>query len=293
MRRRRFGTWLLPLTWVMSGSIARADDTKRVCVAASTLGQTLRDEGKLMDAREQLLRCSREDCPGVVKAYCAEWLADIETQTPSMVVRVVDSAGNDRTDVRTSVDGRAIKLDGKPFSLDPGEHTVSVETPEGTRKDQKVLIVVREKSRIVTIQIAGSGASEPSDAIAKPAAELSPAPAAKSGIPTGALVVGGIGVAALGSALYFGLSARSQYEDLKSCSPRCNPADTDAGHQKAVIADVSLAVGVAAVAGGVLWAVLAPKSDRGAHATSIRFDVRPGVAHRSADGFVATIGGAF
>ena len=73
MRRRCWRTWLLPLAWVIGGSIsAHAEDTKRVCIAASTLGQTLRDEGKLVDAREQLLRCSREDCPGVVKAYCAE-----------------------------------------------------------------------------------------------------------------------------------------------------------------------------------------------------------------------------
>src|SRR6185295_5001517 len=154
MRRRRWRTWLLPLACVISGSIsARAEDTKRACIAASTLGQTLRDEGKLVDAREQLLRCSREDCPGVVKAYCAEWLADIETQTPSVVVRAMDAAGNDRTDVKTSIDGRPIKLDGKPISLDPGAHIVSVETPEGWRRDQKVLIVVREKSRLLTIQV--------------------------------------------------------------------------------------------------------------------------------------------
>jgi hypothetical protein len=282
---------------VISGSIsARAEDTKRACIAASTLGQTLRDEGKLVDAREPLLRCSREDCPGVVKAYCAEWLAEIETQTPSLVVRATDAAGNDRTDVKTSIDGRVVKLDGKPIPLDPGEHVVSVETPEGWRRDQKVLIVVREKSRLLTIQVAPKGPAEPGPSPApteKPVATPvaggetpTPAPATQGGIPAGAFVVGGVGVAALGSALYFGLTARSEYDTLKhDCSPKCTPDQSEAAHRKAVIADVSLGVGVAAIAGGVLWAVIAPKKEPRARTAMI---VAP-----SADGFVATVDGTF
>ena len=226
-------------------------------------------------------------------------MADLEAQTPSIVVRVVDASGNDRTDVRTLIDGRAVKLDGKPISLDPGEHVVSVETPEGLRREQKVLVAVREKSRLLTVQTvakaesSNSPAPEPSDKPARPAAGAEqgpPTPSATRGIPVGALVVGGVGVASLGSALYFGLKARTQYDELKrECAPRCNPESTDAAHQKAVIADVSLAVGVAALAGGVLWAVLAPKNDSGARTSSIRFDVRP----TRQEGFVTTIGGSF
>jgi hypothetical protein len=265
---------------------------KRICVNASTAGQTQRDEGKLLDAREQLLRCAREDCPAVVKTHCADWLSELEPQIPSIVVRVLDTSGNDRTDVRASVDGRQLKLDGKATSLDPGEHVVTVETPEGTRKEQKVLIVVREKSRILTLQVTSKalpeGATaplpEPSESPARPSpgAETEP-----TRIPLGAFVVGGVGVVALGSALYFGLSARSDYHALeRDCAPRCNPDDADAARRKALVSDVSLGIGVAGVVGGVAWALFG--SRRGAPAPSTRLDARP-----IAGGWLATVSSSY
>jgi hypothetical protein len=280
---------------VADGSVAHAEDVKRICVTASTVGQTQRDEGKLLEAREQMLRCAREDCPAVVKSHCADWLADIESQIPSIVVRVLDTTGNDRTDVKTSVDGNVLKLDGKPTSLDPGEHVVTVETAEGLRKEQKVLVVVHEKGRLLTIQVTSKPLPEGTSAPTADPAETAARPPPKVGaetteptrIPLGALVVGGAGVVALGAGLYLGLTARSEYNRLeRECAPRCNPADGDSARQKAVISDVSLGIGAAAVAGGVAWAILGSK--RGSSASSTGVGAQP-----VAGGWVATFSSSY
>jgi hypothetical protein len=252
----RLCRWSKTLVWLLlavaDGAAAHAEDVKRVCVTASTAGQTQRDEGKLLEAREQLLRCAREDCPDIVKTHCAGWLADIESQIPSIVVRVLDTSGNDRTDVKTSVDGKQLKLDGKPTSLDPGEHVIAVETAEGARKEQKVLVVVREKGRLLTIQVT----AEPGETAALPP-KVGAEPPGPLHIPLGAFVAGGVGAVALGTGIYFGLTARSEYDRLKDeCAPRCSPSDGDAARRKAIISDVSLGIGAAAVVGGVVWAIL-------------------------------------
>jgi hypothetical protein len=273
---------------VAVGRAARAEDVKRICVNASTAGQMQRDEGKLLDAREQLLRCAREDCPAVVKSSCAEWLTDIEAQIPSIVVRVLDTSGNDRTDLRASVDGKQLKLDGKPAPLDPGEHVIAVDTPEGARKEQKVLVVVREKSRLITLQIA---ARPLSDSAIAPSPESSEPPARPepARIPLGAFVVGGVGVIALGSALYFGLAAKSDYDRLdRECAPRCNPDDTQAARRKAVVSDVSLGIGVAGVVGGVAWAILGSRRSSAAPTATTRLDIQP-----LADGCFATLSSSY
>jgi hypothetical protein len=266
----RFRT--LAMVLVSTGAIAispaRAEDVKKECVDAATLGQKARDGGKLMVAREQMVRCARDEC-SVMKSFCARWLTEIEAQIPSVVVRVVDSDGTDRTDAKATMDGRALKLDGKQTSLDPGEHTLVVEVPGAPRREQKVLLVDREKSRLVSIQLPSKGRKSTEGESTTPAAS-------QGGIPTGVWIVGGLGVAALGSAAYFGLTARNQLDHLKNdCSPNCTDAQTKPGRTDALIADVSLGVGVAGVVGALLWAALAPRETSVQRGSVAPFEVRP------------------
>jgi hypothetical protein len=250
-------------------SPARADDVKRECVDAATLGQTLRDAGKLLAAREQMLRCARDEC-SVVRPFCARWLNEIEGQIPSVVVRVLDPDGNDRTDAKATMDGRPLKLDGKPTLLDPGQHLLVIEAPNAVRKEQKVLLVDREKSRLLNIQIASArppGESHPA----------APTPRSQGGIPTGVWILGGFGVAALGSGAYFGITARNELEHLKnSCSPSCTDAQTKTGRTDALVADISFGVGAAAIVGALVWAIMSPSRESASQKTSFSgVDVRP------------------
>src|SRR5580700_9118420 len=95
---------------VTSTSVRALADEKEACVAASDQAQTLRDDGKYRAARAQLLVCSRDVCPAIVRRDCEKWLAPI----------------------------------------DPGEHTFRYEAPGAAPVEQHAVIRVGEKNRMLT-----------------------------------------------------------------------------------------------------------------------------------------------
>src|SRR5215470_4150062 len=97
--------FLLALLWPFAAS---AQASKKACIEASEQGQQLRDEGKLIKAREKFLTCVRDTCPGMIRKDCTEWLAGVDANLPSVVVSARDESGHDVTTVR-------VLLDGEPF----------------------------------------------------------------------------------------------------------------------------------------------------------------------------------
>jgi hypothetical protein len=247
-----------------------AGDLVRVCIAASTDGQTLRKQGKLLAARDEMIACARDACPSIVRSHCARWLAEVDAAIPSVVVRAVDAGGADMIGAHLSIDGRPAKLDGQAVRLDPGPHTVAIESDRGAHKEERVLLAEGETSRVVTLRFSPSGAPVLKD----PAAALESPPRARHA-PVGAWVLGGIGVLALGGATYFGLSANSDLNELKtSCSPHCTDAATQPGRTDATLFYVSLGVGGAVLAGALVWALAFP-SHTGTTAWAPRLQIRP------------------
>jgi hypothetical protein len=238
---------------------ALAADVKKACVDASTEGQTSRDAGELLNARDQFVICSRDACPAVVRSSCASWLGEVEQQLPSIVIRAADASNADITDGNATVDGVKYPLNGKPIPLDPGKHVVVVDTEQGVHLEKKLLLAAGEKSRLIELQVpapAEPEGSKTTDTGPKRKSESS------AGVPTGAWVLGGLGVVALGSFGYFALSAKSELGELEdTCSPGCSDEQTKTGRNKALIADISLGVGVAALAGAVTWTLLSGSSE--------------------------------
>ena len=263
---------------------ARAEDVKRECVDASTLGQTSRDTGELLKARQQFLLCSRDACPAVVRTSCNHWLAEVEELTPSVVIRAADAADSDITDGAATIDGVQYPLNGKTIPLDPGKHVVVVVSPDGVRAEKKVLLGAGEKSRLIELRLdtgKPQEMSKPAVTAAQPAVTAAQPPAAapradrKSSIPTGAWVLGGVSVVVLGGFGYFAVSASSELDKLKkACSPSCTDEQTQTGRTNALLADVSLGVGVAALAGAVTWALLARSSSHES-TTAARLAIAP------------------
>src|SRR5256885_1296112 len=105
-----------------------ASDSKKACILQHEAAQTSRRTGKLLEAREAALVCSRDECPGAVRADCGDWLDAVTKTIPSLVVRV-KSDDKDVFDVRVSIDGKLVTshLDGNPFELNPGAHTLRFE----------------------------------------------------------------------------------------------------------------------------------------------------------------------
>jgi hypothetical protein len=71
-------------------SLARADDVD-VCIAAAEKAQELRLDGKLEAARDNLVVCSRAECPAAIRTDCTQWLSEVS----GTMAKAAASAGDD------------------------------------------------------------------------------------------------------------------------------------------------------------------------------------------------------
>jgi hypothetical protein len=234
---------------------ARADD-KAACVAASEEGQSLRDQGRLKDARDKFAACASNACPGAVRKDCAEWLAGVEDTLPSVVIAVVDAEERDIVRVRVTLDGKPLaeSLDGRAITLDPGPHTLRLDA-DGTR-GVEVSFLAREgeRRRVVSARLPRPPGPRAEGAPPRPP----PAPARRPP-PVAPIVVGSVGLAALGTFAVLGAVGEGEVSNLRqTCGVHhaCAPVAVDTARNKLLAADVSLGVGLgaAAVAGGLFIA---------------------------------------
>ena len=243
------------LALVPLASRANADE-KQACVAASEKAQQLRSAGKLGEARDQLNICGRPECPKLVQQDCTQWMSELLATLPSVVPGAKDRKGRDVVDARVTVDGKVVAevLDGKAIVIDPGVHTFVFESKGLPSVKEQIVVKPGEKNRIVTVTFA-----TPDDAVAPPVA-AGPANAGAgadsssgSSAPVAAYVLGGVGIAALGAALYFDLAASGDAHDLRSgCSPNCAQSDVDDVKTKYTIAGVTAGIGGALLITGVV-----------------------------------------
>ncbi|MFO0740138.1 MAG: hypothetical protein U0270_29835 [Labilithrix sp.] len=225
---------------------ALADNADR-CADRAEEAQRARQENKLRTARDALIECARESCPAVVRRDCARWLSEVETELPTIVVRVRDGRGDDIVDVRISVDDARVadKADGRPIALDAGEHVVRVQRG-GAVVSRRIVVGNGERARVLAIDLAPD----------LPASK--PAPAERgSRVPAIVLGAVGLGLVAGGSVLW--ALGRGEHDDLESsCAPTgaCATSDIDAARTKLIVGDVFAGVGLLAVAGAITWLYL-------------------------------------
>jgi hypothetical protein len=146
----------------------------------------------------------------------------------------------------TSIGDQAI---GTPMPTDPGPHTVEAKAP-GFKPFRKALRLAEQQSE--TVELVLEPEPVPPPGVAGGATGQAPGRS-----PVYGYVIGGIGIASLGaSGIFFGLRAGKISDLDKACPNRTCPSDQqsdiDAGKLYTTIANVTLAVGVAAVAGGVV-----------------------------------------
>lgn len=257
------GLVLLGIALCRAAHAQVSEGDKRACIDAASLGQSERDAGHLLEARAQFLSCAREACPAIIRNSCTEWVSELRLRIPSVVVRVLSDDGHDVVDVQASVDGASISLDGRPVTLDPGQHTLRVSARDAAPIEQVILAVEQQAPHVVTVRLARTDAP----AVAPPATQVAPEPGFRP--PTGAWMLAGVGVVAAASFTYFGLSAQHDLDHLEnSCAPHCQPAATQSGRVKAVVADVSLGIAVAALVSATLWTLLPARADQSPTATA-------------------------
>jgi len=237
-----------------------ADATSLACIRSADEGQSARDQGKLLRARELFAACSARECPAVLRRDCARWAEEAKQATPSVVVVARDANGRDVVDARASIDGqpRQSRLDGTLIELDPGAHVVRVDMANRPPVEVRVVFGSGEKNRTIVLTLANAPEAPKAPPVAppKPATAPEPPPAPSRGLPAATYVFGAVGLVALGSFGYFGLRGKSDADHLRStCVPGCDTSDVDAVHTKLLVADVSLGVGLVSLAAATFFAL--------------------------------------
>lgn len=252
MRRRsvqRGAVSLVGLAFVVAAPFARAEDETASCIAAHVEGQRLARSGEVRAARDALVRCARPTCPTMLVEECTALLADVERAVATVVFALRDAQGRDVADAQVLEGGQIVseRLDGRAIELDPGEHTFTFQHADAPPVEVTVVVREGDKGRRVEATLAAPDAPTPvapeEDAFEIPVATWI----------LGATGVIGVGLfAGLGAA---GLSQRGELDDL-GCKPNCDASEVDGARGLFLAADISLAIGAAAlIAGGIVLVV--------------------------------------
>jgi hypothetical protein len=258
------------------GVNAHADDVRKQCADSYEKAQYLQREGKLSAERAELLVCARDACAAFVRTECAKWLGELDANQPTVIFALRDADGNDLTAVRVEVDGALLTetVGGNAFPIDPGEHTLRFSRAAGAPLEQRIVVRLTEKNRIVKAEFPRP-VTAPAPVPAK-AALPPPAPVSTRGSLAPALVVGGVALGALAVSIGLGVSAKADADDLRAtCAPRCAPGSTDPIQTKLIVSDVLTGVGLV-----------------GLGVATVLFIVRPGKSSAPTVGFAPTWGGA-
>jgi hypothetical protein len=234
------------------------------CIAAHEEALTLRANKKPHAAREKLIACARAECPGVLRKECADQLALVEKDAPTVALEARDDEGNDATQVKVTMDGASIadRLTGGAMDVEPGEHVFRFERADGKSLEQRVLVVEGEKNRKVVGDFSTLVPKKPK-VDDKPPVTTNPPPKLSPLV----FVFGGLALVGTGGFVYFAATGKGKENDLaKTCSPRCTDDDVKPVKRDYLIGDIALGVGIASAALAVILAL----PSLGAGSTSVQ-----------------------
>lgn len=227
---------VIALSLSLVPAVAEAQGPLRECAAAAESGQLLRNSGKLVEAKRELLKCMKQ-CPRVVTNDCGVWLNDVEARMPSLVFKAYDPSGREVTNVKVTIDGAtvAMGLDARAIEVDPGTHRIVFERKG--HPDVERTITVREGEKAQQVEARFTGPQEES----------------RLPVPLSSIVLAGTGVAALATFAVFHLSASSDIDTLREgCAPRCPEEEIDALDRKIFVSNLALGVGITALVGAAV-----------------------------------------
>lgn len=234
--------WLTPAAaWAQGSGIA-------ACIEAHSHGQSERNAGRLLSAKEDFVNCSSSSCPSEIRNECIGFLAQVEQSQASIVFAAVDADGRDASAVQVKVDDQLVleKLSGLATPLDPGSHRIVYVWPDGFEQEYSLVVAQGEKNRRVELRREAEKKVE----VAPPPPKALP----PRRTPTAAYVLGGVGVVALGSFVAFAVAGKSAESAMDGCKPYCEQSQADKMRLRYLLADISLGVSVVALgAGGYLY----------------------------------------
>ncbi len=214
----------------------------------------------------------------------------LEAALPKLAINV--AAGNEAPGFALRRDGEALSkaIWGASVPIDPGEHTI--EATAAGKKSWSTKVTLKPGAAPVDVQVPvlandplqASSDEKPKSEVTTPSPGKGAPPASSWGVQrTIGVALGGVGLVGVGLGTYFGLKAGSLNKDANAgCRPedptKCTVAGAALGadaKQAALGSTLSFALGGAAVAGGVIVFLTAPKP-RGA-TTALRVHATPGL----------------
>jgi hypothetical protein len=141
----------------------RAESSASTCFSAAEEGQVLRKRAQLVEARASFRVCAQPECPLEARQLCEQWITEVDASTPSIVLRAMDSANRDITDLRVWVDGTLLldRLDGTARRVNPGTHHLRYTGgPGSTPKTEDLVIAEGEKDRLIVLHVTSDTKAE-------------------------------------------------------------------------------------------------------------------------------------
>jgi hypothetical protein len=286
MRLHRFGITLglgllaLAAPRAGQGKTHAAKDV-RACAAAYKNAQELERAGHLQKASAALVICARAACGDFIRHECTVRHGQLDAEMPSVVPLASDAAGVPVVDVQVAMDGQPLtaRLDGRAIPVDPGLHEFTFRLPGGIVVTEKIVVAQGQRNRALVIAppetpLASAPAAPTAQVpvvAAAPAAPVAPVPAvvevAGSQVQiaeppprhsvVAPVLIGLAGAAGLGGYGVLTYWGRRDNDRLGQCSPDCAPASVQHIRRLYLAADVSLGVGLVALA-TTTWLALRP-----------------------------------
>lgn len=256
-------------------AVARAAPDVDACASAYEEAQRRQGKGALLDAREQVATCADAACPKAIVSMCSVLAEDLDKTIPTVVVALVDAAGQDVAGARVVIDGKepGVALDGRAMPLDPGAHRFKV-VPAGAAVqpvEVEVTLLAGERNRRVEARLAAERAP------ARPPNARTDAKVGGSSLVVPAVValsIGGVGVGVGAVTGALALGEDSSLADLCATETSCPPEEQDRIDRAGTFATVStvgFVIGVVGVATGVvLLLVGGGEDDAGATSADAR-----------------------
>lgn len=239
------------------------------CLSAHRDAQQFRNQAKLVESNELLQICSRDLCPAPVRRDCQRWANEVTSQIPSVKFRLSADEGEPSRFVKIFVNDALMfnVLPARAVQFNPGKYQLRFVVDGKPAVEHEIILDVGDQDKEVSIDFdrppPAKPASTPAPVAATPpsSALLAPAPALEESrpVPLATYLFAGLGVAATINFAAWGISSKSLTSDLeKRCSPNCPQDEVDSARLRAVIADISLGVGVASIATATVFYFLRP-----------------------------------
>jgi hypothetical protein len=312
----------------------RGRQQKVVCAEAfDKAKETVRDS-QFRAAKEWFAKCARPTCRRPLRQQCAALREEVVAALPTVVPVVTDAAGPLDGEVQVKMDGELLtsNVDGTAIVVDPGEHEFTFAKEGEVFATRKVAIEKGQRNQIVSvsfqdgkrksIDLAASPVAEERATQAEPrkaqvtgaveetaAGDDEPAPSVarrgqrrasveadtRTGAPWSAYALAGVGLLGIGGYGVFTLKGRADNDALIAlCKPTCMETSVKHVRNLYLAADISLGIGVAALAASTYLFLKSGGSEEASASTRSSTSHISGLAvEPTASGAVATVGGTF